>query len=209
MALIVVEDIGLVHTSQITRPWKNVLKRWFMKDVMVDLETLGTAPGCAILSIGAVGFNWRNGEVDEGMYVVINRENCKQAGLHEDDRTLSWWGKQSAEARDVLHRAGEGGVTLELGLSALDSYLRGLGTGIRVWGNGADFDNPILACAYKAVGMRQGWMPYNGRCYRTVKNLAPHIKMEREGVYHNALDDAKSQAKHIIKVIQHLNLEIA
>jgi DNA polymerase III epsilon subunit-like protein len=28
-----------------------------MRDVMVDLETLGTVPGCVILSIGAVAFD--------------------------------------------------------------------------------------------------------------------------------------------------------
>ena len=41
--------------------------------------------------------------------------------------------------------------------------------------------------------------------YRTLKNLLPYIEMERVGEHHNALDDAKSQALHAIKLLKELH----
>ncbi len=68
--------------------------------------------------------------------------------------------------------------------------------------NGADFDQPILICGYRAAGVKQGWTAYNGRCYRTIKNLFPEPKLVRQGDHHHALDDAKSQATHLIELVK-------
>ena len=75
-----------------------------------------------------------------------------------------------------------------------------------MWGNGAEFDNVILSQAYKNVEKEVPWQYYNNRCYRTVKNLFPHIEMERVGAHHNALDDAKSQAEHLLGIIRTVGL---
>ena len=60
-----------------------------MQNVMIDLETLGRRAGCAILSIGAVAFDLKQG-LGEEMYVVVNRQSCNAAELHEDLSTLDW-----------------------------------------------------------------------------------------------------------------------
>lgn len=179
------------------------IKETTMKDVMIDLETLGTVPGCVILSIGAVAFDPASGQLGEEFYCVVNTESCKAAGLHEDQDTVDWWQKQNEEAKEVLLHADEGGLTLEEGMSKLTKYLEGIGIkSVRIWGNGADFDNAILAACYKAVGQKTPWSPWNGRCYRTLKNLIKGPKLKREGTYHNALDDAKTQAKHAIQLLR-------
>ena len=49
-----------------------------------------------------------------------------------------------------------------------------------------------------------GWDFWNNHYYRTLKGLAPLIKVQRGGVYHNALDDAKTQAAHALEVFKHL-----
>jgi len=172
-----------------------------MKQLMVDLETLGTVPGCSILSIGAVFFDGEN--LGDEFYKVIHRKSCEEAGLHEDPDTIAWWNKQSIEATQVLRDSQlDGQNSLHSVLTEFNAFIK-RDTGVKVWGNGADFDNPILVCAYKAVGMKQGWLPYNGRCYRTMKNVAMEVpKLERVGTYHNALDDAKSQAMHLNTIIQ-------
>lgn len=74
--------------------------------------------------------------------------------------------------------------------------------GALVWGNGADFDNPILATAYGALNQVQPWKPYNGHCYRTLKSLVKGPKIERTGTHHNAVDDARSQALHAIQLLR-------
>jgi len=72
---------------------------------------------------------------------------------------------------------------------------------VRVWGNGAAFDNVILASAYRQANITQPWLFWNDRCYRTVKALSPAVTMQRNGTHHNALDDAESQARHLIDML--------
>jgi DNA polymerase III epsilon subunit-like protein len=174
-----------------------------MKHLMVDLETLGTVPGCVILSVGAVFFDPVKLELGDEFYKVIHTRSCEEAGLHTDPDTVAWWNKQSAAANQVRTDAMlDGQSSLKSVLEEFNAFIK-RDTGVKVWGNGADFDNPILVCAYKAVGTKQGWLPYNGRCYRTFKNMFKDTKMdERVGTFHNALDDAKNQALHMLKILE-------
>lgn len=171
-----------------------------MKHVMVDLETLGTVPGCSILSIGAVYFD--ESGLGEEFYRPVSRLHCQELGLREDAGTIAWWNRQSPEARKVIALAeAEDAPTVHQVLGELHTFLK-LRTNVKLWGNGADFDNPILACAYDAAELKQTWIAWNGRCYRTLKNIAPGPKLVRVGTYHNALDDAKSQALHAIELFK-------
>jgi exodeoxyribonuclease VIII len=98
------------------------------------------------------------------------------------------------------------GASLTAALAAFSGWLMEQSNlkSVRVWGNGSDFDNAILACAYKAVEQPVPWQFWNNRCYRTIKNLFPSIKMIRGGVHHNALDDAKSQARHAQLILERM-----
>ena len=172
-------------------------------DVMIDLETLGTTPGCVILSIGAVAFDATTGELGPELYLVVNTESCKGHNLTIDQGTVDWWSKQSDQAREVLQHAEEGGLMLEEATAKLTEYLEQFGLKkVNIWGNGADFDNAILSCCYAAVGQSVPWTPWNNRCYRTLKNLVKGPRLKREGTYHNALDDAKTQAQHAIGLLR-------
>jgi exodeoxyribonuclease VIII len=72
---------------------------------------------------------------------------------------------------------------------------------VKLWGNGANFDNVILVNAYRRTGIKAPWQFYNDRCYRTIKSMFKRIEMERSGTHHNALDDAKSQADHLVRIL--------
>lgn len=183
---------------------------------MLDLETLGTVPGCSIISIGAVTFSTRSQTLGEDYYGTVSRSSCANAGLHESPDTLAWWSKQSPDAQQALQDSVSSfAFPLHEALSEFNRWLlrvAGSGgiTGLYVWGNGADFDNALLAAAYRAAGLKQGWPSYNGRCYRSLKNLhglfglGQPPKMKRGGTHHNALDDAKSQALHAIAIVNDL-----
>lgn len=166
-----------------------------MLDVMIDLETLGKRGNSVILSIGAVKFNG-DGLGDE-FYMVVDPQSCIAAGLEMDVSTIMWWMKQSDEARAAFEREG---ARLPSVLTAFSRFIQDGGNAgdTRVWGNGASFDNPILGNAYHKCGMEQPWKFWNDRCYRTVKSQFPDSPMPRTGTHHNALDDAKSQAQHLI-----------
>lgn len=172
-----------------------------MKNVMVDLETLGQAPGCVILSIGAVRFDETG--LGDGFYAVVNTADCVDNGLAVDGDTLHWWSKQSPEAREVITEAESGGLPLALALAEFNEFLAPSGmSSVKVWGNGSDFDNAILGACYRAVGEKHPWAFWNNRCYRTLKSLNPHIKTDRTGTYHNALDDAITQALMAVQMLR-------
>lgn len=169
-------------------------------DIMIDLETTGTKPGCGILSIGACSFN-------EIMifYQTISPVNCAEIGLVPSADTLDWWAKQPSS---VKQEAFSGVTPVVQALGEFADFLQRLHSlydNVYVWGNGADFDLPILAAAYHHCGMKQPWGAWNGRCYRTLKNLPIFKGILPEpfvGDKHNALADARHQAKHALRLLQ-------
>ena len=166
-------------------------------DVMLDLETTGIAAGCGILSIGACTFSLENTFYQKIQY----QSNCL-LGLKDDYSTLAWWNKQDPAAREEAFSGTESILTA---LGKFSDFLRSLDAPndkIFIWGNGADFDLPILSAAYNHASMKLPWAPFNGRCYRTLKNLYKDVKIKRSGMKHNALDDAKNQAVHAHEILQ-------
>jgi hypothetical protein len=175
--------------------------------IMLDLETLGTAPGSVILSIGAVRFD--DEKILDTFYVNISPESCVAAGLRMDVSTVMWWMGQSDEARKslvtgealVLHEA-----LNEFGKWALRFGTSEAGKVDEIWGNGSDFDNVLLSHAYAAAGMPLPWSHRANRDYRTVRALVPGVVFEKPTIAHNALEDARAQAAHLIKMLNYLGL---
>ena len=171
-----------------------------MENVMVDLETLGTSSNSVILSIGAVEFD-KTG-LGREFYVVVDPQSCVDAGLKIDVPTVLWWMKQSDEAREAFDQPDR--VSLECALARFGGWFPHNAT---LWGNGAAFDNVVLANAYLAVGTQRPWYYHTDRCYRTLKNLRPDIGGPAlEGVAHNALFDAKWQALHAVALLNALGV---
>lgn len=180
-----------------------------MDNVMVDLETVGTKAGCGILSIGAVSFAPYAPpphDTGERFYTVVDLASCEELGLNTEQGTLDWWEKQSAEARKVLElaRGSADALALAEALERFNDYLSQFGPDVKVWGNGSDFDNAILAVCYDVAGVKPAWKFWNNRCYRTLKSFLPDLKLERTGTHHDALDDAVSQAYHANQLLRRL-----
>jgi DNA polymerase III epsilon subunit-like protein len=167
-------------------------------DIMVDLETMGTGYDAAIVSIGAVVMvdTQRDG-LGADLYIPVSLQSSMDHGLSVSAGTIMWWMEQDEPARLALV---DGAVPLPRALELLTEFIRGAAndvvSSVKIWGNGATFDNVILRNAYKACGMEAPWRFWNDRCYRTLKALHPEVKLpDRGGVHHNALDDARYQAK--------------
>lgn len=166
-----------------------------MKDVMLDLETLGTAPGSVILSIGAVAFDPETGELGPEFHVHVD-SRISDYGLKVDVSTVVWWASQSDDARRRVFSPEGGGVDPGTAVDRFALYLEQFGAEVKVWGNGAAFDNVLLRCAIEATSRPVPWKHWNDRCYRTLKNLRRDVGVERVGTHHDALDDARTQALH-------------
>lgn len=175
---------------------------------MIDLETIGTDPGSIILSIGAVAFDPYKEEINliKSFYSTIDIESSKKAGFDFDTSTLIWWMNRSEEAQEVFHESfSEFQNDID---TVLCKFATWLPKDAIVWGCGSDFDNCLLATAYKKLNFIPPWKFWNNRCYRTIKMLYKDVTLCRQGIYHNALDDAKHQAMHLCKIAQEKKLSI-
>jgi len=162
--------------------------------VMLDLETLGQKPGSVIVAIGAVQFG--GGKITSEFYRRITATSAVRVGLRIDAETVLWWLKQSDAARAEITQPGEAIARV------LMDFTTWLGAAeAEVWGNGAGFDNVLLAAAYDACGLKPPWNFWNDRCYRTMKNLRLVDLPPQTGTAHNALDDARYQAQHLMKIL--------
>jgi hypothetical protein len=181
------------------------------KNVMLDLETFGNTTDSVVVAIGAVSFS-RDGisEKKDSFYINVDPADCQKHGLTISASTVLWWLEQSEEARIAITKPDK--TPLKEALAAFSDWMKHLFHGteatddnsknVNVWGNGSDFDNKLLSTAYEKIGLGDSvpWNFRNNRCYRTIKNLYPNIKMQRSGDHHNALDDAESQAKHLLDI---------
>jgi len=174
-----------------------------MNHVMIDIETLGTAPGSVILSVGAVVFDPDGDALGAEFYANIDPVDCQKHGLTIDAATVLWWFDQTEDARAHLKPMR---LPLTHALGGLAAFLRDNQVK-RVWGHGATFDPVLLDAACRACGLKTPWSPYDVRDTRTLYELAG-VKPDRaKGVHHNALDDARAQAAAV--TLAHSKLGLA
>lgn len=182
-----------------------------MKRVMLDLETMGSGPKAAIVSIGACFFELETGEIGETFERIINLEDSEKFG-QIDGGTVLWWLKQDEESRVKLNSPDAVGLS-----QAIADFSEFIGSAtVAVWGNGSGFDNVILRSAYSALDIEEPWKFWNDRDVRTMVELGrdllgfdPKKDMPFEGVPHSALDDAKHQARYVSAIYQKLKGRLA
>lgn len=160
--------------------------------VMLDLEALGVNPGCVILSIGAVAFT---DKIESTFYELVDIQSCLDLGMGVEGSTLKWWMDQCDEARAEFQKPASNIREVLLDFS------NWFPEGAEVWGNGATADNVWLTDAYRRCGIERPWGFRQDRCYRTLKSLRPEIEIEVNGTHHNALDDARNQALHLLRLL--------
>ena len=177
--------------------------------LMIDLETMGTNSNAPIVVIGAVFFDPQTGEIGPIFYVVISLVDAMDKGAVPDGSTIEWWLAQSSEARSATL---VNQIPLDDALLQLREFIDE-NSGeffVRVWGNGASFDNVILRRSYERQGIPCPWRYCNDRDVRTIVDLGKAIDFDArtaipfEGVRHNALDDARHQAKQVSAIWQKL-----
>ena len=164
---------------------------------MIDLETMGTAPGSAIVAVGAVAFDAE--KIHDTFYKTVSLESAMAWGLTVDPGTIMWWMQQSDAARaeivEPMYR------DLFIALDTMVEWMRGMPEDVSgVWGNGATFDNVLIRAAMEKTGVTPPWKFWQDKCYRTVKGAHPEIDIVKEGTAHKAIDDALSQAKHLMVI---------
>ncbi|MEK8415039.1 3'-5' exoribonuclease [Escherichia coli] len=174
--------------------------------LMIDLETMGKNPDAPINALAGKFFDPATGEMGPEFSKTIDLET---AGGVIDRDTIKWWLKQSREAQSAI-------LTDEIPLDDALLQLREFideNSGeffVQVWGNGANFDNVILRRSYERQRIPCPWRYTNDRDVRTMVALGLVMDFDArsvitfEGERHNALHDARYQAKYVSAIWQKL-----
>uniref|UniRef100_A0A1A9VZ08 3'-5' exoribonuclease Rv2179c-like domain-containing protein n=1 Tax=Glossina brevipalpis TaxID=37001 RepID=A0A1A9VZ08_9MUSC len=180
-------------------------------NIMLDLETLGTACNAAIVSIGAVVFDPDTGILSDEFYRVIDADDAQKYGVSDKD-TMAWWMEQPENARRIFD-ANNGAVEFEKALDDFALWITEMqlqhGGQVKIWSNGVGFDCVILRNGYEASQLPCPWKFWNEFDVRTIVEIGrqklgvnPKKDMLFEGTKHNALADAIHQARYVSAIWQ-------
>lgn len=167
------------------------------RHLMVDIETLGTRPGSAIVSIGAVVFT--AGGVAAEWECNVELQSCVDAGLTLEAETIKWWMGQTEAARSAAF--GVRGLPIRQALNELFIWA----SDHRVasfWSHGATFDLVLLHEAALRCGasplLQDFRLARDTRTLYEITGVNPRNFMGT-GTAHNAVDDARAQALAVIE----------
>ena len=175
-----------------------------MKDIMIDIETFSTNSNGVIVSISAVQFDLTDGALGEEFEIGLTINDQIAKGAVIDGDTVMWWLKQDKTAQNKLTNLVPVGVD-----NALITFNRWIYSlygekydqlrNIRLWGNGATFDNVLVRNLYKRQGITFA-IPYWGdndvRTAVTLKGIDTR-DYKFKGIKHYGIDDCKHQINYI------------
>lgn len=168
-----------------------------MKHISFDLETLDVRATALVLSIGAVVFDETS--LYEELKVNVNIDEQLRWGRTIGGSTLLFWFQQSEKARVA---ATMGPVPVAKALSTFQGLIQGVGPKVQLWANGQDFDLGILGNLYDTFAVKRPWVYNAGRDMRTLVEVFGKPDIAFEGEQHDALADAKHQARIIQAILK-------
>lgn len=166
-----------------------------MKDIMIDIETFSTSHDAAIVSIGAVQFDMKTGQIGSKFYVNVDLQSCIDAGLTLSASTIMWWMQKNKEAQDSLL---DSPIKLQLAMNSFADWLEYYDAmQCQIWANSPSFDCVILKNAFTACKMQLPWNYWNERDCRTLVALNPDIKRAIiNDLPHDAISDCLYQIRY-------------
>lgn len=168
------------------------------KHCMIDLETLGSNPKAPIIQIGMAFFT-REGITLQSQISVDFNDALKHGDADGD--TIKWWLQQAKEAQSTLFVNTK---PIEEVANIFEKLIEAQNANY-YWSH-ATFDFPILLSMFRSMNRKYPLPHKRTMDLRTLEFLAGPIEWDkRDGIHHNALDDAVYQAKHAIKLLNNVN----
>ena len=168
-------------------------------NMMLDLETLSTNHDAPVVSIGAVFFNEYG--IKETFYRVLDlNEQTKNGRRPIDPQTMMWWMSQPKDVQRVFK---EETIPVLEALNQLSTFFNTYEK-VKIWARPVTFDVTVMENLYRDFGLTEPWTyrdPRDMKTFLKYNAQKGHRRPKMEGVAHNALDDAVSQAKEVISVL--------
>lgn len=171
---------------------------------MIDLETLATEPKAVITSIGVSEFDLTPGSNTlREFYDRLDVADQTNLGRTLSSDTVRWWNTQDPL---VFVESLKGPLvpadTNYNVLVKLATFFKRT-SDIYVWGNGSSFDITLLESLFKDYKIPVPWSHFNVLDYRTFKKfIGRNQTYLRPVTAHNALEDAKAQARFVIQCLK-------
>lgn len=170
------------------------------RHVMIDIETLGTEPGCVVLSAAAVCVTREDGVLGH-FHTPFNVEQQLGVGATVSPRTAVWWAKQGTNPDNIFTY--DGGH-LSVQFQEFIDWIQAQNADY-YWANSPSFDLDILDGLRKCLIARRScipdvpWTYKNKRDFRTIRDFitpTPCLKP------HDALADALIQAEDLVEFLR-------
>lgn len=170
-----------------------------MKSIMLDIETLGTNPDAAVISVGMCAFNQDKGVIASDGWAI----NCRDWHGEINPHTVKWWSEQNEVAREFSFNGSAPAMDVAAAILAFHAQWGG----DECWANDPDFDLVILR-KWWARTRAPGQFPIHyreARSCRTIYAEARRLGIFYEGwggnsVAHHPTDDACSQARAVVLI---------
>lgn len=173
-----------------------------MKDVMLDIESLGNGKNATIVQVAAVFFDRATGKLGKSFKVNIDARSAVQSGAELDADTVYWWLSQSREAINSITE--QPLFDIRLAMNDLNDFLE---SAVAIWSH-ATFDFVIITETFKRLGIKTKFHYRTCRDIRTLVDLAnintKDYQPTFEGVQHDALYDCIHQIKYCVVAFQKL-----
>lgn len=170
-----------------------------MKDLMLDLETMGSGIGSVITQIGACYFDRYSGEVGQKFNINVDMEDAVREGFRIEPGAVKFWLGQPG--RSFLVRP----EPIRYCLGLFHEYAEKADC---IWSH-ATFDFSMIQDAYQKLGMKP--LKYRKtKDIRTLMELAGTHKMDdtlHPESAHDALSDAIYQVGYCVKAFNILKIK--
>lgn len=168
-----------------------------MKQIMLDLETLGISENAVVVQVGVVKFERHINEIDESDKLLINVQLADYQNYPEfkmDITTVQFWLKQNKEAQKRVFETDES--TQKTVKTTFEMMRDFIGSIDNIWCH-PSFDGKIVDFYLRALKLTKidYWK------YRDLRTLVDITKYDYKkhpynGVKHSALDDCMHQISY-------------
>lgn len=164
--------------------------------IMFDIETMGLLPSAALTQVGVIAFKQVgvSNEVLSEQVFNVSPDHWGDNGRSFSGSTVAWWFNQAEAARKSI----TSGLLSQK--SVVEAFHRFVSNNLDkeegfIWSKG-NLDIIVMEDLFRVHGLPCPWKYWQVRDLRTLLWIADP-KLERTGVQHDALDDARFQLRQL------------